>query len=229
MVYNMCTAAAIPVPGGGQYQQSPVPSAVMAPVERPAETVAAERGDIAGGLGPLYEDADAAGGTRSLAEPQALHELAVNWDCQAVRLHLEGLARDVWQWEVERPPDTSSSSPQPGQPRGPITETPSALTSGEAMGDESCGSDDPARGSICVHHHHETRSCMPTTCDATMPGGTEERGSSRDNAATKGGSSTDYVNPGEARKTDEPAPKRRRIRISHVDANRYSGHNAYGL
>ncbi|GLI68777.1 hypothetical protein VaNZ11_013268 [Volvox africanus] len=102
VVYNMCSAAGLPVP---RVQAGCATAAITGP--------AGVASDSTAGLGPANQAATAT--EREELSGQSLRAIAAYWEGQAQRLRLEGLARDVWQWDVPRPTGSCDDALRPRQ------------------------------------------------------------------------------------------------------------------
>ncbi|GIL43453.1 hypothetical protein Vafri_923 [Volvox africanus] len=138
VVYNMCSAAGLPV---ARVQAGCATAAIAGP--------AAVASDSTAGLGPANHAATAATAIeREELSGQSLRDLAAYWEGLAQRLRLEGLARDVWQWDVPRPTGNCDEVLRPRQlPTPAIAE---AATDSEAT---SCGLTDRNSGDSSSSSH----------------------------------------------------------------------------
>ncbi|GIL72542.1 hypothetical protein Vretifemale_2895 [Volvox reticuliferus] len=137
VVYNMCSAAGLPVP----WVQAGCATAATA-------WPAAVARDGMAGLGPSDQAATAATSEGGKVSGRSLRDLASHWEGLAQRLRLAGLARDVWQWDVPRPTGSCAEALRPGQLLTPAVmdaaadskATACGLTGGESGGSGSSSS-----------------------------------------------------------------------------------------
>ncbi|GLC35987.1 hypothetical protein PLESTF_001246700 [Pleodorina starrii] len=187
MVYNMCTAAGLPV--AGLSEASHLREGVGFAPEAPAgATEAGALGGLGPGQRPMGHDVAA-----SEPEPfgaQSLRDLAAGWEAQAQRLRLEGLSRDVWQWDVQR---LARAEHAPSLPAS----TAAAEANEGALGVSGSGGDRQKCGSAS---------------------GQARGGGIRDGDIGGNRSAGGCVGLGNEQTKDSFSG--RRIRISHADANR---------